>query len=167
MKRTWNLALVLQIVQKIPENYYPCLYLSIGHNWPSLMTQWVVVQKIYSKMHLVSCTNGWFWWKNPMQGYGNKNFPTFKFVIISFCTQKPNPLGLGNCSVPNCCKTGFRYFCSLFTGTLDKFVPYATGLFTPKKSKLFTREVWFRVFLKLQVENHNKNYNIQYFSCYR
>ena len=65
----------------------------------------------------------------------------FKFVIISFCTRKPNPLGLGNCSVPNCCKTGFRYFCSLFTGTLDKFVPYATGLFMPKKSKLFTREV--------------------------
>ena len=27
LKRTWNLALVLQIVQKIPENYCSCLYL--------------------------------------------------------------------------------------------------------------------------------------------
>ena len=31
------------------------LLLSI--NWPSLVTSWFVVQKIYSKMHLVSCTN--------------------------------------------------------------------------------------------------------------
>ena len=38
--------------------------------------------------------------------------PTFKFVKISFCTSKPNPLGLGNCSVSNFCKTHFRYFCS-------------------------------------------------------
>ena len=30
LKRTWNLTPVLQIVQKIPENYFPCLYLSIG-----------------------------------------------------------------------------------------------------------------------------------------
>ena len=29
----------------------------ISINWPSLVTSWVVVQKIYSKMHLVSCTN--------------------------------------------------------------------------------------------------------------
>ena len=26
-------------------------------NWPSLVTSWFLVQKIYSKMHLVSCTN--------------------------------------------------------------------------------------------------------------
>ena len=26
-------------------------------NWPSLVTSWFVVQKIYSKMDLVSCTN--------------------------------------------------------------------------------------------------------------
>ena len=26
-------------------------------NWPSLVASWFVVQKIYSKMHLVSCTN--------------------------------------------------------------------------------------------------------------
>ena len=30
LKRAWNLAPVLQIVQKIPENYCPCLYLLIG-----------------------------------------------------------------------------------------------------------------------------------------
>ena len=32
LKRTWNLASVLQIVQKIPENYWPCLYLSTGQD---------------------------------------------------------------------------------------------------------------------------------------
>ena len=46
-----------------------------------------------------------------------KIIPTFKIVIISFCTWKPNRLGLGNCNVPNFGKIGFRYFCSLFTGT--------------------------------------------------
>ena len=113
------------------------------------------------------CKTGWFWWKKPKQGYGKIFFPTFKFVIISFCTWKPNLLGLWNCSVLSFCKTGFRCFCSFFTGTLHKFVPYATRLFMPKKSILLTREGWFRVFLKLWVENHNKYYNIQYFLCYR
>ena len=44
-----------------------------------------------------------------------KNFPTFKFVTISFFTWKLNPLGLRNCSVPNFCETCLRYFavCSL------------------------------------------------------
>ena len=51
LKRTWNLAPVLQIVQRILENYFPCLYILIGRVW------WLVVQKIYSEMHLVSCTN--------------------------------------------------------------------------------------------------------------
>ena len=32
-KRTWNLAPILQIIQKIPENYCPCLYLTIGQVW--------------------------------------------------------------------------------------------------------------------------------------
>ena len=29
----------------------------ISISWPSLVTSWVVIQKIYSKMYLVSCTN--------------------------------------------------------------------------------------------------------------
>ena len=33
------------------------LLLLISINWPSLVTSWVVIQKIYSKMHPVSCTN--------------------------------------------------------------------------------------------------------------
>ena len=33
LERTWNVASVLQIVQKIPENYCLCLYLSIGQVW--------------------------------------------------------------------------------------------------------------------------------------
>ena len=31
------------------------LFTSIS--WPSLVTSWVLVQKIYSEMHTVSCTN--------------------------------------------------------------------------------------------------------------
>ena len=53
---------ISQDVQKITENYCPCLlclliYFYIYINWSSLVTSWVVVQKIYSKMYLVSCTN--------------------------------------------------------------------------------------------------------------
>ena len=33
LQRTWNLVLVLQIVQKIPKGYWPCLYLSVGKVW--------------------------------------------------------------------------------------------------------------------------------------
>ena len=33
------------------------LRLFISINWPSLVTLWVVIQNIYSKMHHVSCTN--------------------------------------------------------------------------------------------------------------
>ena len=48
LKRTWNLATVLQIFQKITKNYCPCLYLSVDQ---------VVVQKIYSNMYFLLCTN--------------------------------------------------------------------------------------------------------------
>ena len=55
MKRTWNLASVPQLVQKIPENYWPWIYLSIGQaKFGDLMS---VVENIYSKMRPVSCTN--------------------------------------------------------------------------------------------------------------
>ena len=30
LKKTWNLASVLQVVQKVPENYCPCLQLSLA-----------------------------------------------------------------------------------------------------------------------------------------
>ena len=39
------------------KDYWKLLYLLISINWPSLVTSWFVVQKIYSKMHLISCTN--------------------------------------------------------------------------------------------------------------
>ena len=32
-KKNWNLALVPQIVQKIHENYCPCIHLSVGQVW--------------------------------------------------------------------------------------------------------------------------------------
>ena len=37
--------------------YWKLLYSLISINWPSLVTSWFVVEKIYSKMHLISCTN--------------------------------------------------------------------------------------------------------------
>ena len=33
LERAWNLALVLQIVQKNSQKYFPCLYLSIDQVW--------------------------------------------------------------------------------------------------------------------------------------
>ena len=42
---------------KCSKDYWKLLPLLISINWPSLVTSWVVVQKTYSKMHLVSCTN--------------------------------------------------------------------------------------------------------------
>ena len=45
--KKWNTG----TAQKIPKNYCPCFYLSIGQ------VEWVVVQKIHSKMHLASCSN--------------------------------------------------------------------------------------------------------------
>ena len=54
LKWTCNLAPLLQIV---PKDYWKLIHLLIPINWPSLAISWVVVQKIYSKMHLVSCNN--------------------------------------------------------------------------------------------------------------
>ena len=39
------------------KDYWKLLSLLISINWPSLVTSWVVVQKIFSKMLLVSFTN--------------------------------------------------------------------------------------------------------------
>ena len=38
-------------------NSWNLLPLHISINWPSLLALWVVAQKIYPEMHLVSCTN--------------------------------------------------------------------------------------------------------------
>ena len=42
---------------KCSNNLWKLLLLLICINWPSLVTYWVVVQKIYSKMHPVLCNN--------------------------------------------------------------------------------------------------------------
>ena len=39
------------------KDYWQLLYLLISINWPSLVTSWSVIQKIYSKMHIISCAN--------------------------------------------------------------------------------------------------------------
>ena len=48
MKRTWNLASVPQIVQKIPENYCPYLYLSTGQVWQ--------LNELWFKRYIQKCT---------------------------------------------------------------------------------------------------------------
>ena len=47
-KSSWNLALVLEIIQKISEKYYPCLYLSIDQAW------WV--NELWFKRYIQKCT---------------------------------------------------------------------------------------------------------------
>ena len=37
--------------------YWKLLPLLLSISWPSLVTSWVLVQKIYSKMYIVPCTN--------------------------------------------------------------------------------------------------------------
>ena len=39
------------------KDHWKLWHLLISINWQSFVTSWFVVQKIYSKMHLVSCTN--------------------------------------------------------------------------------------------------------------
>ena len=48
LKRTWNLAPVHQIVQKISVNYCPCLYLSIGK------VCWL--NELWFKRYICNCT---------------------------------------------------------------------------------------------------------------
>ena len=48
LKRTWNLAPVLHLVQMIPESYYPCFYLSIGQVW------WL--NELWIRIYIQKCT---------------------------------------------------------------------------------------------------------------
>ena len=48
LERTWNLALVLQIVPMISEKYSPCLYLSINDVWR--------VNELWFKRYIQKCT---------------------------------------------------------------------------------------------------------------
>ena len=61
----WHIPFLIVLYSPFQKNetleswhiYWKLLYLLISISWPSLVTSWFVVQKIYSKMHLVSCTN--------------------------------------------------------------------------------------------------------------
>ena len=85
MKRTENLAPVLQIVQKIPENYWPCLYLSVNQVW--LVNE--LCFKRYSKMHPVSCTNS-SWHHRLGQSGNDKNtkvWISWEQIDDTFCVN--------------------------------------------------------------------------------
>ena len=66
--KKWNIGILAYLViekglkssPSLPncsKDYWKLLSLLISINWPSLVASWFVVQKIYSKMHLVSWTN--------------------------------------------------------------------------------------------------------------
>ena len=63
LKRTWNLVPVLQIVQKIPEKYCPCLYLSTGQVW-CLNELWFKrhIQKYTLSHVLIIIMMSQIWW---------------------------------------------------------------------------------------------------------
>ena len=102
MKRIWNLAPVLQIVQK---DCWKLLPLLISINWPSLETLFFVVQKIYWKMHPVSCntqhdvtdlenhgmvkiTKTWISWERNITFLQNKNILNLYlrwYILRSYC----------------------------------------------------------------------------------
>ena len=72
----------------------------------------------------------------------SKNF--FELSNLSksaFVSENPTHWGLETAVCQTFCKTGFRYFCSFFTGFSDKFVQYVTEIHMLKKSKLLTRKV--------------------------
>ena len=79
-------------------------------------------------------------------------FPTIKSVTISFFfTWKPNQLGLENCSKPNFCETGFRYFWSLFTGTWMNLSPIQQSYFCTKNQNYLLKKVDLRFFLSCRL----------------
>ena len=59
----WDRLLIEKDLESSPslpncsKDYWKLLYLLISINWPSLVTSWFVVRKIYSKTHVISCTN--------------------------------------------------------------------------------------------------------------
>ena len=120
--------------------------------------QLVFEEKWANKIH------GWFWWKRLKQVY-EFFFLTFKFVIIIFCTWKPIPSRIGNCSMPNFFETSFRYFCSLFTGTYDKFGPYTTEIFMPKKYLQRKTDLRFFFIYMLRIPTKIKTFSM--FFCDR
>ena len=97
----------------------------------------------------------WFWWKKPRHGYRKKKFSTFKFVIISFCTWKPNTMGLGNCNVCSIFAKPVLDICAVCSLVPGINLSHTQQLFIPQKLKIVSREGWFRVFPILRVEDHN------------
>ena len=75
------------------KDYWKLLYLLISINWPSLMTSWVVVQKIYSKMHfhrdvtdlvnhgMVKNTTTWISWERNIIFLRNKKILNLCFRL--------------------------------------------------------------------------------------
>ena len=86
---------------------------------------------------------GWSWWEKPEQKYGKKFFPTFKFV---FLLENPTHWGSETALCPSFVKPVLDIFavCSMVL-RMNLFYTQQSH-FMPKKSKLPTKEDWFKVF---------------------
>ena len=83
LKRTWNLAPVLQIVQKITENCCSYLYISVGQIWscgskdifknaPSLMCRYSSWRHRFGRHGIVKNTKTWISWERNITFLRNK-----------------------------------------------------------------------------------------------
>ena len=78
LKKTWNLALVLQIVEKIPEKYCLYLYLSIGQvSWLNELCFKIYIQKCTTDLRncgMVKNIKTWISWERNISFLRNKKF---------------------------------------------------------------------------------------------
>ena len=74
------------------KDYWKLLLLNISINWLSLVTSWAVVQEIYSKLYLVSCTNNTHRDVTDFANHGmienRKTWISWERNIILLCNKK-------------------------------------------------------------------------------
>ena len=75
LKKNWNLASILQIVQRISVNYCPCLYLSIGNVW-CLVSKDIFKNDVTDliRYELVKITKTWIPWERNITFLQKKKF---------------------------------------------------------------------------------------------
>ena len=87
---------------------------------------WIMVAAQAAENHGDEWGLTWYlWWgiytcvsgeKSPSKEM-KKKFPNFQICYNQFSYLKTQPMGAWKLQCAHFCKTGFRYFCSLFTGT--------------------------------------------------
>ena len=157
LKRTWNLA---SSPPNCSKDYWKLLYLLISINWPSLVTSWYVVQEIYSKMHLVSCTNtdrdvtdlvnhgmvkntkSWISWEWNIIFVRNKKIPNlcFRWHVLRgyrFVAEVTFKLGVMADHTPS------KFLKAVFLKA-DNFYSVHSWIFCPIWKYLWSFDVWLK-----------------------